>query len=136
MLMRGVQLCSSVSGTAAIGGATVNAIYAHGAVVEKYYTILSAGGGVNGTFNDLINTKLPVDFTASLAYDANNAFLNVRLSFEPGPSSPDFGKHLNGFPTITSAKTQAQEHDAIRCIRICRCRAARGAGIAPIDMAA
>jgi len=72
---------ANVSGTATLGGATVNAVYANGSYVEKQYTILTAAGGVSGTFDDLVNTNLPSDFYAGLSYDTNNAYLNLTLSF-------------------------------------------------------
>ena len=56
----------------------------------KQYTILNAAGGVSGTFAGPVNTNLPANFTTSLSYDANNAYLNLLLNFTPaGP--PSFG---------------------------------------------
>lgn len=83
---------ANVSGAAMLGGATVNAIYANGSYVDKRYTILTAAGGVSGTFNGLVNTNLPSNFSTSLAYDPNNAYLDLTLNFEP---APDFGGGLN-----------------------------------------
>ena len=42
---------TNVTGTATLGGATVNASYANGSYVSKQYTILTATGGVSGTFS-------------------------------------------------------------------------------------
>ena len=86
---------TNVTGTATLGGATVNASFAVGTYVTKQYTIVNATGGVTGTFNSLVNTNLPANFTSSLSYDANNAYLNLTLSFIP-PSAPSFGGGLNG----------------------------------------
>jgi len=91
---------ANVSGTATLGGATVNAIYANGSYVDKRYTILTATGGVNGTFNSLVNTNLPANFSAALAYNASNAFLDLTLNFTPPsppppPGAPEFGTGLN-----------------------------------------
>jgi len=72
---------ANVTGTATLGGATVNAIYANGSYVAKQYTILSAAGGVSGTFNSLINTNLPSAFKASLGYDGHDAYLNLALNY-------------------------------------------------------
>ena len=44
---------TNVTGTATLGGATVNASFAPGTYVEKQYTIVNATGGVIGTFNSL-----------------------------------------------------------------------------------
>jgi hypothetical protein len=85
---------ASVTGTATLGGATVNAIYANGSYISKTYTILTASGGVSGTFASLVNTNLPANFSASLSYDAKDVFLNLTLNFTP-PSPPKFGGGLN-----------------------------------------
>jgi autotransporter-associated beta strand protein len=70
---------ANVTGTANLGGATVSAVFTGGSVL-KQYTILSAAGGVSGTFGAL-NTNLPANFQAALSYDANHAYLNLNLSF-------------------------------------------------------
>lgn len=62
-----------VTGTATLGGATVAAQFAPGAYVEKRYTILTADGGVNGTFSGPVNANLPQNFKSALAHDGNNA---------------------------------------------------------------
>jgi autotransporter-associated beta strand protein len=77
---------TNVTGTATLGGATVNASFAAGTFVAKQYTILNAAGGVSGTFAGPVNTNLPANFKTSLSYDANNAYLNLLLSFIPPPS--------------------------------------------------
>ncbi|QOZ24619.1 autotransporter domain-containing protein [Bradyrhizobium sp. CCBAU 51753] len=86
---------TNVTGTATLGGATVKASFAPGSYVTKQYTIISAGGGVNGAFSSLVNANLPANFTPSLSYDANNAYLNLTLNFVP-PTPPDFGRGLSG----------------------------------------
>jgi uncharacterized protein with beta-barrel porin domain len=91
---------ANVTGTATLGGATVNAIYANGTYVSKQYTILIATGAVSGTFGSLVNTNLPANFHTSLSYDAKDAFLNLTLNFTPPPppppSAPNFGGGLSG----------------------------------------
>ena len=89
---------TNVTGTATLGGATVSAIYAAGSYVSKRYTILNAAGGVSGTFNTLVNTNLPANFTPSLNYDPNNAYLDLTLKFTPPspPTSPNSGNGLSG----------------------------------------
>jgi T5SS/PEP-CTERM-associated repeat protein len=77
---------TNVTGTATLGGATVNASFAAGTYVAKQYTILNAGGGVSGTFAGPVNTNLPANFQLSLSYDANNAYLNLVLNFIPPPN--------------------------------------------------
>jgi uncharacterized protein with beta-barrel porin domain len=83
---------ASVTGAATLGGATVNANYAAGSYVSKQYTILTTTGGVSGTFSSLVNTNLPSGFSTALAYDHNNAYLDLTLNF----TSPNAGSGLNG----------------------------------------
>jgi len=79
---------TNVTGTATLGGATVNASFAAGTYVAKQYTILNATSGLAGsTFGSVANTNLPGGFTSSLSYDANNAYLNLALAFVPPPGT-------------------------------------------------
>jgi autotransporter-associated beta strand protein len=70
---------ANVTGTATLGGAAVNAVFAGGSVA-KQYTILSAAGGVTGSFGSL-STNLPRNVQTTLSYDTNHAFLNLNLNF-------------------------------------------------------
>jgi autotransporter-associated beta strand protein len=63
-------------GSAALAG-TVNAAFAPGSYVTRNYAILSAAGGLNGTFNALTTTNLPAGFTANLGYSATDVTLNL-----------------------------------------------------------
>ncbi len=85
---------ANVTGTATLGGATVNAIYASGSYVAKQYTILSAGS-VSGNFSSLVNTNLPSGFKSSLSYDSAHVFLDLALNFTPPPPGPNFGGGLS-----------------------------------------
>ena len=83
---------ANVTGTATLGGATVNAAFANGSFISKQYTILIAAGGVSGTFaSNIANTNLPQNFSDTLSYDATHAFLNLTLGF----AGPNFGSGLN-----------------------------------------
>jgi autotransporter-associated beta strand protein len=84
-----------VSGSATLGSATVNALFLPGSYVSKQYTIVNATGGVSGTFNSLVNTNVPANFSTSLSYDAGNAYLNLTLNFVPPPPGPNFSGGLN-----------------------------------------
>jgi autotransporter-associated beta strand protein len=95
---------ANVTGSATLGGATVQATYATGSYVAKQYTILTATGGVNGSFGSLVNTNLPSNFTPTLTKDATHTYLNLALSFAPTlptppsaptPNAPTYGG-LNG----------------------------------------
>jgi autotransporter-associated beta strand protein len=74
---------TNVTGTATLGGATVNANFANGSYISKQYTILTAGS-VSGTFSSLVNTDLPANFTTSLSYDPTHAYLNLVANFGSG----------------------------------------------------
>ncbi|MBR1194396.1 autotransporter domain-containing protein [Bradyrhizobium sp. AUGA SZCCT0160] len=80
----------AVTGTATLGGATVGATFAPGVYVQKKYTILTATGGVSGTFSGLTTSNAPATSTTSLSYDANNVYLNLALF-----SGPNFPGGLN-----------------------------------------
>lgn len=77
---------TNVTGTATLGGAAVTANFANGSYVSKKYTILTATGGVSGTFSGLTNTNLPAGFSTSLSYDGNDAFLNLAMNLAPLPT--------------------------------------------------
>ena len=79
----------NVSGTATLGGATVNAVFANGSYISRQYTIVTAAGGVSGSFaSGVANTNLPRNFSDSLSYDATHGYLNLTLNFTPSPTSP------------------------------------------------
>ncbi|MBR1147277.1 autotransporter domain-containing protein, partial [Bradyrhizobium sp. AUGA SZCCT0431] len=78
---------ANVSGSATLNG-TVSATYGNGGNFAKRYTILSAAGGISGTFGTLANSNLPANFTTSLSYDPTHAYLDLTLAFTPsGPGS-------------------------------------------------
>ncbi|OYR20775.1 autotransporter domain-containing protein [Brucella thiophenivorans] len=65
-----------VSGTATLGGAKVYIEKAAGTYMPgKRYTLLSAEGGITGSFGDLSQNMPFVDL--GLAYDANNVYLDL-----------------------------------------------------------
>ncbi|MGJ5079548.1 autotransporter outer membrane beta-barrel domain-containing protein [Bradyrhizobium sp. HKCCYLS3013] len=70
---------ATVTGTATLGGAAVTATFANGSYISKQYTILTATGGVSGTFSGITNTNLPAGFTSTLSYDSNDVFLNLSM---------------------------------------------------------
>ena len=76
---------ANVSGTATLGGATVNASFVSGSSISKQYTILKAGS-ISGTFGTLTNTNLPANFTDTLSYDATHAYMNLTLTFQVPPA--------------------------------------------------
>ena len=85
---------SIVGGTATLNG-QVGASFAAGTYVARKYTILTAAGGVNGTFSGIQTLGLPSGFKTSLSYDANDAFLNLALSFAPPSGAGLSGNQQN-----------------------------------------
>ena len=53
---------TNVSGTASLAG-TVGAIFAPGSYVARSYPILTAAGGLTGTFDGLVTSGLPARFS-------------------------------------------------------------------------
>jgi autotransporter-associated beta strand protein len=109
---------TNVTGAAMFGGATVNVFFVSGSYVAKQYTIVSASGGVSGTFGSLVNTNLPPALGAVLSYDANNAYLNLDLALSqlPGLSGNQrnvanalsgFFNATGGIPMVFAALTPA-----------------------------
>ena len=74
---------TSVTGTATLGGATVDAVFDNGTSVAKQYTILTAGSRSGSFASSVASTNLPSGFTTSLSYDSTHAFLDLTLSFAP-----------------------------------------------------
>ncbi|MBR1142898.1 autotransporter domain-containing protein [Bradyrhizobium sp. AUGA SZCCT0431] len=74
---------TNVTGTATLGGATVNVSFEPGNYVARQYTILNAAGGISGAFNPAVGNVAP-NFKTTLSYDANNVYLNLALSFTNG----------------------------------------------------
>jgi autotransporter-associated beta strand protein/T5SS/PEP-CTERM-associated repeat protein len=77
-------------GTATLAG-TVNATFASGSYATRTYTILSAAGGLNGTFSGLTTSNLPAGFTASLGYTATDAILNLTATLGRRPGDVGTG---------------------------------------------
>lgn len=92
---------TTVSGAATLNGGTVSANYANGNYIAKRYTIVTAAGGVTGTFGSVTSNNLPANMNSSLSYDVNNAYLDLNLNFGlPGTLNQNqqaVGNALTGF---------------------------------------
>jgi uncharacterized protein with beta-barrel porin domain len=108
---------ANVTGTATLGGATVNAVFANGSYISKQYTILTATGGVSGTFNPAVVSNNP-NLSGTLSYNANDVFLNERLVFAipgglnqnqqaVGNALTNFFNTAGGIPTVFGTLTPA-----------------------------
>jgi autotransporter-associated beta strand protein len=89
----GAAAATNVSGTAALAG-TVGAIFLPGSYMTRSYTILSAAGGLTGTFDALRTAGLPAGLAASLSFTSNTAVLNLTAHLVPGPTPPSPGGPL------------------------------------------
>jgi autotransporter-associated beta strand protein len=77
---------AAVGGTASLNG-SAGAAFLAGNYVAKRYTILTATGGVSGTFSSFGTLGISSGFKASLSYDAHDVFLNLALNFIPPPGT-------------------------------------------------
>jgi autotransporter-associated beta strand protein len=75
---------TNATGAATLGNAGVNASFAGDATIRKQYTIVTANGGVNGTFGGVTNSNLPANFSDTLSYDATHAYLNLNFAAPAG----------------------------------------------------
>jgi autotransporter-associated beta strand protein len=69
---------AKVTGAATLNGGA-GAAFLAGNYVARQYTILTAAGGVSGTFGSFDTLGVPTGFQTSLSYDAHNVFLNLDL---------------------------------------------------------
>ncbi|MBO9357636.1 autotransporter domain-containing protein [Bordetella petrii] len=69
-----------VSGAASIEGGMVNAVPLDGFSLDRDYTILTAGSGVSGTFDEAAMISGFAFLRPELSYDANNVFLTLTRS--------------------------------------------------------
>jgi uncharacterized protein with beta-barrel porin domain len=72
---------TNVTGTANLGGSTLDVTFAPSATISKQYTILNSTGVLGTHFGAKVDTGLPAGFTDSVSYDAHDAFLNFALNF-------------------------------------------------------
>jgi autotransporter-associated beta strand protein len=91
---------AGVTGTATLGGATVNAVFLPGSYVNRQYTLVNAAGGISGTFNPAVISNM-ANLQSTLSYDGKNAFLNIALVFVP-PSGAFSVNQQNVANTLTS----------------------------------
>ena len=109
---------ASVTGSATLNGATVNAVFAGGSYVSKQYTILTAGN-VSGAFaSATVDTNLPSNLHTSLSYDSTHAYLNLLLNFSiptglkgnqqgVGDALTNFFNTTGGIPMVYSTLSSA-----------------------------
>ena len=71
---------ANVNGTATLSG-LVGATFTAGSSVTKQYSILTAAGGISGTFDGVATSSVPGGLVATLSYDANHAYINFALDF-------------------------------------------------------
>ncbi|SEO93983.1 Uncharacterized conserved protein, contains a C-terminal beta-barrel porin domain [Rhodospirillales bacterium URHD0017] len=67
----------TVNGVARLGG-TMQTVFQSGSGFSKTYNLVTATGGLTGTFSTLATQNLPAFLNASLAYGSNNVTLNLQ----------------------------------------------------------
>ncbi len=107
---------ANVTGAASLNG-SAGAAFLAGNYVAKQYTILTAAGGVSGTFGSFNTQGIPSGFQASLSYDANHAYLDLFLNFAPphlntnqqnvANALTNFFNRTGGIPAVFGALTPA-----------------------------
>jgi uncharacterized protein with beta-barrel porin domain len=70
----------NVAGKATLGNATVQANFTTGSYIARQYTILTASGGIDGTFGSVVNFNAPPNLATSLSYDSSHVYLNLGLA--------------------------------------------------------
>ena len=73
----GVSDSLQVNGVARLAG-TAQAVFQPGTYSRSSYTLLTASGGLTGTFSTLTTQNLPAFLTASLGYSANSVTLSLQ----------------------------------------------------------
>ena len=68
---------TSVSGTAGINGTFAANLATGSYTAGKRYTVLTAAGGISGSFVSVSTTGLPSNLKPRLSYDANAVYLNL-----------------------------------------------------------
>jgi len=88
-----------VSGVARLAG-TMQTVFQPGSGLSKSYNLVTATGGLTGTFNTLSTQNLPVFLSASLGYSSNNVTLNLQSSLSSlsglGSNQSAVGQALDG----------------------------------------
>ena len=91
---------TNVAGIATLGGA-VQASFGPGLYFGRTYTILSANGGLTGTFSALTAAGLPAGFATALSYTSNDVILNLTAVLGQGvalnQNQQDVVNTLNAF---------------------------------------
>jgi uncharacterized protein with beta-barrel porin domain len=84
----------------------VNAVFGTGSSIAKTSTILTATGGVSGTFAPTVTTNLAA-LQGSLSYDAHDVYLNLALNYNAigglSGNQQAVGNALNNFFNATGA---------------------------------
>ncbi len=78
---------ANVGGTASLAG-TVGAVFLPGSYLSRSYTILTAAGGLAGTFDALTTAGLPPNFGTRLNYMGNTVVLNLMARLVPPETTP------------------------------------------------
>jgi autotransporter-associated beta strand protein len=102
-----------VTGTATITGASLQFSPLGGAYTQHTYTLLTANGGLTGTFASVnYGSGFPSVFTPTVSYDANDVYLTLIANsfvWSASPASSDWNNMANwSANTVPLANSQVQ----------------------------
>ena len=80
----GVSDSLTVNGVARLAG-TAQAVFQPGTYSRSTYTLLTATGGITGTFNALTTQNLPAFLSANLGYSANSVTMSLQSTMSSLP---------------------------------------------------
>ncbi|MFI4994651.1 MAG: autotransporter domain-containing protein [Hyphomicrobiales bacterium] len=103
------------TGQATLSGGTVQVLAANGAYTQaNRYTILTANGGVTGTFANVTVNQNFAFLTPTLTYDANDAFFGFTLTTVPA-GAPGAGQPIP-FPSVAVTRNEAATAAAVQAL--------------------
>ena len=111
-----------VNGVARLAG-TMQTVFQPGTGFSKSYNLVTATGGLTGTFSTLSTENLPAFLSASLAYGSTNVTLNLQSSL--GSMSGLGGNQSPSARRSTAPSTAAPA--SMRCRACTACQPARSA---------
>ena len=90
---------TTVSGSASVNGSFAASLASGAYTLGQRYTVLTATGGVSGTFASLSTVGIPTYVRGRLSYDANNVYLNL----DPNVLAPSLSNASANQRSVVSA---------------------------------
>jgi fibronectin-binding autotransporter adhesin len=89
---------TNVSGTASLNGSFAASLSSGTYTVGQRYTVLTAAGGIGGTFASFTTVGVPSYVKGRLSYDANNVYLNL----DPNALAPQLSNATGNQHTVVT----------------------------------